>query len=121
MSGSIYSSGGQWVLGTAAADVWPNTILGASGTAATSLLLGAKCVLIIGIYVSTAAAVNADIIVSDSVGAVTVITGLTRSCAATGYIPFGPKGVRYERADSANVGIRLGAGAVATLFYRKLA
>lgn len=124
---SLYdNTGGLWMLGVAAADRYPlvtsNAYLAGVGAAdpATSYLLGAKAVQIIGVQVTTAAAVNIDVIWHDTSSAA-VIAGLTRSAAAVGWFPFGHDGVRFEKPSGiANVGLRCGAGAVATLFYRKL-
>lgn len=107
---------GGWVLGTAAADAFPtDNAGGASATATASILHNSTEVWIYGIMVHVAAAVTC----TACDGAGTTIPGLVVDATAGGWKPFA-SGVRFKHATNANVGIKCGAGATATLFYRKV-
>lgn len=113
--------GADWVLGTAASTVYPTDGRGAStATATSSLLFNAGEILLLGMFVNTSAAVAYDVV--DHAGS--VIPGLSLTASPTvGWHPFGPFGVKYVAAITgrANVGIKLGAAAVASLVYKRLA
>lgn len=122
--------GGAWVTGAAGADRYPTDNQGgATATASSSILVGAlggspaAVVELLGLWVSTAAAVNVEVIWHDGSSA-TVVPGFTFSASAAGPITFPAVRVPHSTAagvGNCNIGIRCGAGAVATLYYRRLA
>lgn len=116
MAGLSWAGANGWVLGAAGADTFPtNGRGGGTATAADGILHNCKEVEILGILISTAAAGLAS--ACDSGG--TAIPGLTVDANSTGWKPFGT-GANYIHASNANIGIKLPAVAVGTLFYVKI-
>ena len=127
---SYYNNdGAAWVVGAAGADRYPTDgVGGGTATPANSILVGAvgggpaAVVEIMGIYVATLAAVNVEVIWHDGSSA-TVVPGHTFSASAVGAIDFPATRIQHTKAagvGNCNIGIRCGAGAVATLYYRRL-
>jgi hypothetical protein len=122
MNGFQLGMGADWVLGVAGATRYPTDGRGgATATNTSSVISGAGEILLLGIFVNTTAAVAYDVV--DHAG--DVIPGLSLTASpAVGWHPFGPFGVKYTAAIATgrgNVGIKLGAAAVASLVYKRLA
>ncbi len=120
MDSSIHSPGAQWVLGVAGATRYPTDGLGgATATAASSLLVGAYEVEILGVYVSTVGASTVEVMLHNGTSA-SAIAGLSLPATALGLqkLPGGPRYVRA--AGNCNIGLNCTGTAVATLFYRKI-
>lgn len=124
MSNTLLDAAGiSWFAGSTNDDTWPlaGNNLGAADTdPANSKLYGARHVLLYGVQITTAAAVNVEILIGSTTP--TVGTGLVFSAAAlTSYRFPNPIEIKLSAADDANVGLRIGAVATATLFFKKLA
>lgn len=120
MNSSQFSPGAQWVLGVAGATRYPTDgIGGATATAASSILVGAYEVEILGVYVSTVGASTVEVMLHNGTSAA-AIAGLSFNATALG-LQKCPGGARYFRAaGNCNIGLNCTGTAVATLFYRKI-
>jgi hypothetical protein len=121
----MFEQNANWVLGVAGADRYPTDgVGGADVDAADSSLVAATRVELLGIDITTGAAVNVSIISHDGTSAA-AIPGMTWDATTARQIRF-PAPVTWRNPTAGatvltNVGIRCGAAAVAVLYYRKIA
>lgn len=125
MTSHVDIEGVDWVAGVAGATRYPTAVNGVGdATNTNSVLMGAGQVRVVGVLVKTMAAVAPAIEIVDHAG--TTIGGLTMDGIST-TVPFGwidmParfRGIATATAGGANIGLKLGAGVTATLFFKRL-
>lgn len=127
----IAGSGAQWVQassGAGATDNWPsNGTGGSTATSTSSVLSGARSVLLYGILITAnAAAGTVNMGPGSPAGGAFLASNTLRialpNTITNQWIPFGPEGIVYTASD-ANVSLRFaaGAGITAILIFKKLA
>lgn len=118
--------GAAWTLGVAGANRFPtDKVGGATATAASSILRGAKVVQILGYTVTATPGAGGTVSFGNHGG--TTITGLSFPAEAVGTYHIGDRGdgVRYHNvatiSTASNTCIKCSAGVTAIMHWRKIA